>query len=456
MQAKHPIDELFHGALAQAEAAPPAGLFEGVMADRAKRKRGAAWWWKAGALLLIGCALGSAIVFQQSRNMLGQPVAQGLSSRVNTEAAQATTAEGLNTSDKPVLTQVQAGGASGSSGNEITATIAIPTDTNPQREGPEPNGKGTHVTVPKTANNIPNKPSVTPASAAEKTPTEMPAPWSASDEDPTTMDLRGAALPSLAAGAPIRAVQPQAFVLRHGEWWMGARAAALNETRTWSGSNTRLVEALNAAEASATYWSLGIVGGRTWRSGLSLGTGLLFERSERAFSTTYRTLVEEQEITSYYVTLNDEVFVSNVDTLITTSYSENNVSGIYRRALVRIPLELGWRFDLKRWGIMPKAGLLLELNVQRQGLSLDQANSDGPLMAVQLDPEAMRQRHPDLLMAMVGAELSFMVSERWRMSANPVIMWTAAPLGPQGAQPRSVPQRSGLEFGLTYTFPGLR
>ena len=38
---------------------------------------------------------------------------------------QATTAEGLNTSDKPVLTQVQAGGASGSSGNEITATIAI-------------------------------------------------------------------------------------------------------------------------------------------------------------------------------------------------------------------------------------------------------------------------------------------------------------------------------------------
>ncbi len=456
MQAKHPIDELFHGALAQAEVPPPAGLFEGVIAARAQRKRGGAWWWKAGALLLIGGALGSALVLQQNRNMPGQPVAQELTSRENTETAPATTAEDLNSSDKPALTQEQAKGANGSPGNEITATIAIPADTDPQSEGPKPNGKSTHVTVPTTANNIPNKLGVAPASAPRKTPTEMPVPWSAIDEGPTTMDLRRVALPSLATGAPVPAAHPQAFVLPHGEWWVGARAAALNETRAWSGSNTRLVEALNASEASATYWSLGIVGGRTWRSGLNLGTGLLYERSERAFSTTYRTLVEEQEITSYFVTLNEEVFVSNVDTLITTSYSESNVSGIYRRALVRVPLELGWRFDLKRWGIMPKAGLLLELNLQRQGLSLDQANSDGPLMAVQLDPEAMRQRHPDLLMAMVGAELSFMVSERWRMSAAPVIMWTAAPLGPQGAQPRSVPQRSGLEFGLTYTFPGLR
>lgn len=456
MQAKHPIDELFHGGLAQAEAAPPAGLFDSVMAARAKRKRGAAWWWWAGALLLIGGALGSAIVLQQSRDMPGQPLAQDLSSREHTKAATATTAEGLNTLDKPVLTQGRAVGASASSGNELTTNAVIPADTDQKSEGQRPKGKGTHVTVPTTANNLPNKLSVAPASAPLKTPKEIPAALSARDEGPTTMDLRSTALPSLNDGALVRATRPQAFVLPHGEWWMGARAAALNETRKWSGSNTRLVEALNAAEASATYWSLGIVGGRTWRTGLSLGTGLLYERSERVFSTTYRTMVEEQEITSYYVTLNDEVFVSNVDTLITTSFSENNVSGIYRRALVRVPLELGWRFDLKRWGIMPKAGLLLELNVQRQGLSLDQANSDGPLMAVQLDREAMRQRHPDLLMAMVGAELSFMVNERWRMSAAPVIMWTAAPLGPQGAQPQSVPQRSGLEFGLTYTFPGLR
>lgn len=281
----------------------------------------------------------------------------------------------------------------------------------------------------------------------------------ASSEDHRTaqlLELREAMLPPTAPGIPVAPAHLQTYVLPRGEWWLCARTAVLNETRKWSGDNAQLVDALNAAEAPSTFWSLGFVGGRTWRSGLNLGTGVLYERSERAFNTTCRTRVTEQEITSYFVTLNDQVFLSDVDTVTTSSYRDERVEGIYQRALLRIPMEFGWRYDLKRWSIMPKLGLMLELNLQRQGLSLDQANEGGPLVAAKLDPDAMRQRHPDLLLAMVGAEASYLLGERWRISAAPVVLWTALPLGTQGTQPVSIPQRSGMELSLTYTLPSAR
>ena len=452
MQAKHPIDDLFHSTLAQAEATPPPDLFARVLDSRSGRRRGAAWWWKAGSLFLLGSTIVGAITMYQ---MGVDPAATTPLAMVPHDGQELVTTsriEGPSPSDRSGPAQENA---------EALTAMTTGKGVGPAKDRAARMISGTGPAGTIVTSSMPLTGSMGNPLSVQKDPSADPTKgasiaWAGVDETATPMERRSTHLPTTPSGVPVGAARTQGYVLPRGDWWVGARADVLNETRTWSGANTRLVDALNAAEAPSTYWSLGFLGGRTWRSGFRLGTGMLYERSERTFSTTYRTTTIDQQITSYFVTLNEQVFVSDVDTLTTTSYGDVQVEGIYQRALLRIPLEFGWRYDLERWSIMPKLGLMLELNLQRQGLSLDLANEDGPLSAVELDPESMRQRHPDLLLAMVGAEASYLLGERWRISAAPVFLWTAIPLGTQGTQPRSIPQRSGLEFGLTYTFPGTR
>jgi len=452
MQAKHPIDDLFHSTLAQAEATPPPDLFARVLDSRSGRRRGAAWWWKAGSLFLLGSTIVGAITMYQ---MGVDPAATTPLAMVPHDGQELVTTsriEGPSPSDRSGPAQENA---------EALTAMTTGKGVGPAKDRAARMISGTGPAGTIVTSSMPLTGSMGNTLSAHGDPSADPTKgasiaWAGVDETATPMERRSTHLPTTPSGVPVGAARTQGYVLPRGDWWVGARADVLNETRTWSGANTRLVDALNAAEAPSTFWSLGFVGGRTWRSGLNLGTGVLYERSERAFNTTYRTRVTEQEITSYFVTLNDQVFVSDVDTLTTSSYRDERVEGIYQRALLRIPVEFGWRYDLKRWSIIPKLGLMLELNLQRQGLSLDQANEGGPLVAAKLDPDAMRQRHPDLLLAMVGAEASYLLGERWRISAAPVVLWTALPLGTQGTQPVSIPQRSGMEFSLTYTLPSAR
>ena len=55
MSERHPIDELFHRALHDAEVTPPPAVWEGIVRKRSKR-RGGYWGWLAAGLLLLGSA----------------------------------------------------------------------------------------------------------------------------------------------------------------------------------------------------------------------------------------------------------------------------------------------------------------------------------------------------------------------------------------------------------------
>jgi hypothetical protein len=62
MQERHPIDEQFRKALANAEAAPPPSVWAGIAAAQEKRRRAAGWRWyiMAGSVLVGGLAIGIA------------------------------------------------------------------------------------------------------------------------------------------------------------------------------------------------------------------------------------------------------------------------------------------------------------------------------------------------------------------------------------------------------------
>lgn len=261
---------------------------------------------------------------------------------------------------------------------------------------------------------------------------------------------------SMLAAAPRANSGVTPYVLPKAEWWIGVRASALNEHLTWQGDPERLVSALNDAEPNTMNWAIGLLGGRTWRSGFQVGTGLLYERSERAFSAIDRQVTVDQEVNTYYVTLNSEVFVSEVDTITTVTTTEQAVSTSQERSLLRIPLEVGWAFDVWRFQLVPKAGLALDLHLKRDGTVLNIEGSDGRLVAAQASDAVLRQRQPDLLLVTAGVELGMALNEHWSMNIGPQMMWTAAALTRSTDQPQGLPKRAGIGFGLTYLLPGKR
>lgn len=275
-------------------------------------------------------------------------------------------------------------------------------------------------------------------------------------EPHTLLAIRDMLEGSLVAAAPRTSTPVKPYVLPKAEWWVGVRATALNEQVTWQGDQERLVNALNAAEPATTNWALGLLGGRTWRSGLQVGTGLMYERSERAFSAVERQVTVDQEMNTYYVTLNSEIFVSQVDTITTISTSEQRLTASQEHALLRIPIEVGWAFDLWRFQLIPKVGFALDLHVQRKGTVLDLAGLDGRLVASRPAETVLRERQPDLLLAMAGFDLAYSLNERWSLNLGPQLMWTAAVLTRSTDQPQGLPRRAGLGFGLTYLLPGNR
>lgn len=275
-------------------------------------------------------------------------------------------------------------------------------------------------------------------------------------EPHTLLAIRRVPEGKMLAAAPLTNTSVTPYVLPKAEWWIGMRASALNEHLTWQGDQERLVNALNNAEPNTMNWALGLMGGRTWRSGFQVGVGLLYERSERDFSAIDRQVTVDQEVNTYYVTLNSEVFVSQVDTITTVSTTQRNVSASQERALLRIPVEVGWGFDLWRFRLIPKVGLALDLHLQRNGTVLNINGSDGQLVSDQPTDAVLRQRQPDVMLMTAGVDIAYALNEHWSLNLGPQMMWTAAVLTRSTDQPQGLPQRAGIGFGLTYLLPGKR
>jgi hypothetical protein len=143
-----------------------------------------------------------------------------------------------------------------------------------------------------------------------------------------------------------------------------------------------------------------------------------------------------------------------VDTITTVSTTEQKVSASQERALLRIPVEVGWAFDLWRFQFIPKAGIALDLHLQRNGTVLNIEGSDGRLVSDQPSDAVLRQRQPDVLLVTTGLDIAYALNERWSMNLGPQMMWTAAVLTRSTDQPQGLPQRAGIGFGLTYLLPG--
>jgi hypothetical protein len=457
MQESPMIDKLFRHALEHAEATPPTDLFGRVMEARAtKRRRRTLVWWRRPALLTLVLAGGAAAsllwFWPRGSEDLTAEVATTTSTTSSTPSA--SDLSGRNS------TQTRPHGAS-PPGKAAPAPTTQALPATPTRDPGSNSSTSLGAPGPRTGpterynSSKPYFAPIASPSSATPRPEDGPMqPIGLSREPHELLAIRRVPDGDMVASAPRNSTIATPYVLPKGEWWIGARATALNEHVTWQGDQERLVNALNAAEPTTTNWGFGLTGGRSWMSGLQVGMGVLYERSERAFSATDRQVTVDQELNTYYVTLNSEVFVSQVDTITTVSTTERSVSASQERALLRIPVEVGWAFDLWRLQLVPRAGLALDLHLQRDGTFLNIEGSDGRLVAAQPNDAVLRERQPDVLLVTAGVDIAFALNEHWSMNLGPQMMWTAVALNRSTDQPQGLPQRAGIGFGLTYLLPG--
>lgn len=514
MNGRHPIDDLFARGLRDAEATPPASVWEGIAR---RRGRGHVTWlrlrqrWRMGVLALL--LLGGAAAYWTSgpttaeapvpgqRTLAEAPAAQPQAPFGGPLTEQATPVSDGTASEATSSRTVSASTGSPRMPEPVPPATSTPTTRSGASRTPSPTPESptaarnealrmrdseramhpTTTAVPRTAPAVQESPSVAAMSPGPSSSpaTSSPAPASvAAAPGPTTgtasvadagavrrseaTDLFASRLfpapakldrPAGEAVPDRRAGQP--YVLPKADWWIGLQAGYYQETRTWRGTDRQLVDGLNGTETTHQPWGIALTGGRAFRSGWGISTGAEYISAQYAFRHEDRIITRDQEINSVLVTLNAQVVDQFVDTVVTITEQQRSVEAINRYAIVRVPLEASFHQGCGRWSYGLRAGAAVELLRMRSGFTLSDAGSEnGTTYSVPLSQGSSHARSAMLLSLSAGVELGYSLTDRIGLWLAPTYVRGWTPLGAHDLYP--LPERTGLRFRVSYTLPSPR
>lgn len=461
MSERQPIDDHFRRALHEVEITPPEAVWEGIVRKRSRRRSGF-FGWSVALLLLLG---GAAALLLTDGGEQPTDLAMSTSTTPSPQQAQrARTTQGQADTSPTQLPAVQP------SSVEATTLSTGPVSSTVD---PYTTSRGS-VSYSKKANNesavrsMPVAPATT-RSAGSNTPLKGdpagPRALSARsneghsilvarrDDDHHTMASRIVAVTQ----APIIRdnLKPGPdrlpYVLHNADWWVALELGRYNVDRTWYGKDSELADALNRTELPHDTWSVGVLGGRSWRSGFGLSLGAAYEASERAYNhLDSRTRVDSLDVIAYLVTLDTQVFVSNMDTTVYGTTEKQQVVGSNSLSVLHIPIEAYWHAQRRRWTYGARVGLTGEFITQRTGYTLE-TNTEGEVYSADLGLEIYDTRYATTLTGMVGVDVGFAVNEHLGLWATPTYMHGLASWSDDSG-PWMLPERFGLRVRLTYTF----
>ena len=475
MREDHPIDELFRRSLERAEAAPPPVVWDRIR--RARRSRGN--WPGLNSLPLLLIPFAGALLYYYSTG--SRSIDHPVSAIVAVELPSPETPSdrrngGLHTDERSVTSVSAEDGGSLSPGMDhgndvrdrsIVANTEISPGAGPIKAGDRNDAAFFHVAGQSiersewSASSIGTGTTDREAISSIQALSPGTSPGNAESisidatigftEDtkyhsPVPIHLDRKAEPSLATRP-----EPSIHVLPKAEWVLSLMIGKCDVKRTWHGEDAVLTQALNKTEGHTSTVAMGVGLGRHWRSGWGLSAGLLTERSEQVFDHRERLTEVTQEVTSWLVTLDNEVYVSNVDTLLHYTTTEKEYRGLDRRSIVRIPVETHFHKPLGRFLVGGRAGLSLEFTRAEQELSLIADEQEGRLAVARLAPSEISRRHPTLIQASIGMDLGYMLTEHWCVWAQPVYIGGALPVSQTGMA-WNTPTRFGLQFRLSHHF----
>lgn len=479
MRDKHPIDDLFREALRNASAEPPPHLVEAVIGAAQQRRRALAWFrrrYVLGALLLL--AVG-AVGYWRFVDGVGhventgteQPVAHDakpLSAEVVTPVEREEV--GRSAAVLPTKTEgaVAKGASTSRSGSEGRASSGdavrgnmLAASANDRAMVEQPGRAPIDLVQPARAvltdlvtpgaSPVTITPSSSPGDAISVGTLSVGLASSSTLGDATLVRL-SPRFPSSegAIALPLSAVGTNTYVLPPGDWWIGAHTAFYASHRHWSGGSAVLADALNDAEAWTSTVGLGLMGGRAWRSGFGLGMGIESERSEQAYRHVDKATSYESVVNTQMVTLNTQVYYTAADTVITPTVRERVSVGSDSRKTWRMPVEAFWHTSLGRWVLGARCGLAAEFTSVRSSSSLVDDEVDGGINTTELAPSTLNQRYPLTMVGAIGADVGFLLHERWTATASPIYMrGLFHSTGDHSVS--SSPERAGVRLQLCYT-----
>ncbi|HEY0976543.1 MAG TPA: hypothetical protein VGE21_03665 [Flavobacteriales bacterium] len=499
MNGKHPIDDLFARGLSDAEATPPAAVWEGIVRKRGSGHRFALLlrrYWGLGLLLLLlgGSATYALHLNGKGGNAVATTDAPQPSTAARTTNAGVPAAQEVAEAARPLPVEQPVGPISSTASGKGTAPVATPAaaigrpaSAAPGRSGSTPSTSAsgpsprprTNASASlsatesdRTPERTPTKPSAVPADGASLTASTAPALRPEAGPiatryaaEPSLLDpsvdyfatpvqgrVVGLERPSL-LGSPERASGTAHYAPPKGTWWFGVFGGAYTEERSWTGGDADLREALERTEVPHYPLGVGIALGHAWPSGFHLGTGVELIRSRYDFRHDDRFVTENTEVHNFVVALDANVLVNISDTVVTTSETLVQQKAMNRYSTLRIPVEVGWQHTWRRWHYGIRGGAAVEHITQQGGYTLQRVPSGSSDATDIRSVDALDgPRRTILLSGLVGLDLGYSLSENLVLGVTPTYAKGLTRLS-STPDPFTVPERIGIRVGLTYSIP---
>jgi hypothetical protein len=461
MSGTHPIDELFRRSLQGASADPPPEVGLGVLAQvRAKRRR--ALIWRRGLLVSLLLLIGStASVIWVMQSGEGANANSAIATKNAGPAPVDAVLPATSTGVQELVEQPRSEGSSPRLLREAAAPASLRAADEASRAR-----KRELLRTPRPLAFEPSVVSESSDGGSDGAVTDPPTPQShieggfsanALDQAPSgrvhdeinrlrPMNLISNPLPK----EPWRAHTPDAARPR-GSWWTSITLSAQASRYQWRSDQANLQRALQGNGRWQGGMAIGVLAGRAWPSGLSIGVGVEADRLDQTYRNLDQRTERQTETVTQVITLNTQVFASSVDTISTEVVREAQAEGADRRLRIRIPLEAAWQLAAKRWRFGPRVGLVGEHTSIRSSASLAVDPSDQLVRARQLSQAELRMRYPFSLSAIAGIDLGFVLTDRSRIIATPFASRALTTFGdPSDANAR--PERFGLRLMIQHCF----
>ncbi len=471
MNTEHPIDDLFARTLRDAELDPPQQVWQSVVRNRdVANNANSRRWRRRGYAALLLLLLGTPTVWLSVRHNDDSNIAPPQNANSEVVIAEQNDANAVKAPTTRSATEQMTNGSTATEQRTdqtlATNRVERPKTADPARteKSVVANGKASHAGISMVIGSnkrIAERTDPVPTNATKNL--GVPSGHSAIIEhgsdvsvaicapsitEPTivlaVMDRQGADgaaahwidplaidIPRRTDSASLTQREITPYVIRNGNWWIGVQLDVAEMSGTWNGS-AQLDAEMNKAETWRDQRGVSLLLGRSWNSGFSLATGIgLTQRRSNYFHQVDRDGNSSMSIDTNWVGSPlgvTTVYTWNIDTIHVGEPGQHekfNATNSYWQ--LRVPIELGFHKQVRRWSFGVRGGLLLSFTTSRNGHTLELVPSPADSLgnagyftrSIPLRQNSVDDRFAFSLAATAGLDIGYLIGDRLRVGIGP-------------------------------------